>query len=204
MGQYIHFANGKRCAVRGYDNVTACFPTCKDWNENLKTAKGISQAEPVSARKPDENMLDELAKDSSPEKGRLARIKIPALLGQRNRYLQLGVRSKANECLMAAASYAISAAMREYRQIGESFREEDAAAHIKAAYMDVDGADRLAGNLSNIQKQAQGIHTAGEKRRLAESWLTFAAQCLGVMESTRKLQRAVDQGPTMAMGGIRL
>ena len=184
-----------------YGNVTACFPTCKDRNEDLKTAKGISQAEPTSARRPDENVLDELAKDSSPEKGRLARIKIPALLGQRNRYLQLGVRSKANECLMAAASYAISAAMREYRQIGESLREEDAAAHIKAAYSDVEGADCLAGNLSNIQKQAQGIHTAGEKHRLAESWLTFAAQCLGAMESMRKLQRAVDRGPTMAIGG---
>ncbi len=187
-----------------YCEVMAFFSMRKDWNEDLKVTKGLLQSEPASVRKLDEEMLKELAEDTSLENGRLAQIKIPALLGQRNRYLQMGSTSRANDCLKSAASYAISAAMREYHQMGKVIREEDATTYIKAVYEGIGGADRLASGLSDIQKQTQGIHTVEEKHMIAESWLTFAAQCLGAMEPEQKLQRAVNQEPTMIMGGIGL
>lgn len=189
-------------AGKGYGEVTARFSMRKDWNEDLKTAKGLPREESAHGRKLDENMLEELAEDTSLEKGRLAQLKIPALLGQRDRYLQIGLSAKADECLKAAASYAISAAMREYHQMGNVIREEDAATYIKAVYEGIGGADRLADDLSDIQKQAQGIHTAEEKRGIAESWLTFAAQCLGAMGPTQEFQREAEQNLTMEMGGI--
>lgn len=189
---------------KGYEEVIANFSLGKDWNEDLKVTRGLKQMEPTSVRRLDEDMLEELAEGASLEKGRLSKLKIPSLLGQRDRCLQLGLTAKANDCLKAAASYAISAAMREYHQMGKEISEEDAATYIKAVYESTDAADSLASGLSDIQKQAQGIHTAEEKHLIAESWLTFAAQCLGAMETTQKLQIAVNQKPTMTMGGMEL
>ena len=87
----------------------------------------------------DESMLEELVSDTSADNGKLAKMKIPALLGQRNRYLQMGLSSKAATCLKSAAFYAISAAMREYHQMGKEISQEDAITYITAVHEQVNG-----------------------------------------------------------------
>lgn len=187
---------------KGYGDVICSFSMRKDWNEDLKAAKGLVQTEQSSVRKLDANMLEELVSNTSVDSGKLAKMKIPALLGQRNRYLQMGLPSKAATCLKSAAFYAISAAMREYRQMGKEISQGDAAAYIKAVYGQDKGAADLDERLSEIQTQSKGIHTAEEKHQIAESWLTFAAECLGAIEPTKILQRANHHEPTLAMGGM--
>ena len=149
-------------------------------------------------------MLEELVSDTSADNGKLAKMKIPALLGQRNRYLQMGFPSKAATCLKSAAFYAISAAMREYRQMGKEISQEDAITYITAVHEQAKAGDGLDERLTEIQARSQGIHTAEEKHQIAESWLTFAAECLGAIEPTQKLQQVGHQEPTLAMGGMSL
>ena len=191
-------------AEKGYEDVICSFSMRKDWNEDLKAAKGLAQVEQSSIQKLDESMLEELVSDISADNGKLAKMKIPALLGQRNRYLQMGVPSKAATCLKSAAFYAISAAMRVYRQMGKEISQEDAITYITAVHEQVKVGNDLDERLAEIQAQSQGIHTAEEKHQIAESWLAFAAECLGAIESTQKLQQADHQEPTLAMGGISL
>ena len=191
-------------AEKGYRDVIGSFSMRKDWNEDLKAAKGLVQAEQSSIQKLDESMLEELVSDTSADNGKLAKIKIPALLGQRNRYLQMGLPSKAATCLKSAAFYAISAAMREYHQMGKEIHQEDVITYITSAHEQAKAENGLDERLAEIQAQSQGIHTAEEKHRIAESWLTFAAECLGAIESTQGLQQADHQEPTLAMGGMSL
>lgn len=191
-------------AEKGYEDVICSFSMRKDWNEDLKAAKGLAQAEQSSVRKLDECMLEELVSDTSADNGKLAKMKIPALLGQRNRYLQMGFPSKAATCLKSAAFYAISAAMREYRQMGKEISQEDAITYITAVHEQAKAGDGLDERLTEIQARSQGIHTAEEKHQIAESWLTFAAECLGAIEPTQKLQQVGHQEPTLAMGGMSL
>lgn len=191
-------------AEKGYEDVICSFSIRKDWNEDLKVAKGLAQVEQSSIQKLDESMLEELISNTSANNGKLAKMKIPALLGQRNRYLQMGLPSKAATCLKSAAFYAISAAMREYHQMGKEISQEDAITYITAVHEQAKAGDGLDERLTEIQARSQGIHTAEEKHQIAESWLTFAAECLGAIEPTQKLQQVGHQEPTLAMGGMSL
>lgn len=189
-------------AGKGYGDVLSCFSMRKDWNEDLQASKGLLHSEQPNVCKLDEVMLEELISDTSAEAGKLAKYKIPALLSQRNRYLQLGLTGKAGTCLKSAAFYAISAAMREYHQTGKEIRQEDAATYIKAVYEHGKTSGGLDCRLSDIQTQCQGTHTAEEKHQIAESWLTFAAECLRSIEPSQIMRRQEAQAPTLAMGGI--
>lgn len=189
-------------AERGYEEIICNFSMRKDWNEDLTAAKGLVQDEQRGVRKLDESMLEELVSNTSADNGKLAKTKIPALLGQRNRYLQIGLPSKAATCLKSAAFYAISAAMREYHQMGKEISQEDAITYVTAVHEQAKVGDNLDEHLSEIQMQSQGIHTADEKHQIAESWLTFAAECLGSIEPTQKMKRADHQTATLLMGGM--
>lgn len=180
---------------KGYSDVRAVLSLHKDWNDDLKAAKGIL----LQPRQLDEAALDGLLGDVSLKKGKSAHHKIPALLGQRDRFLQLGYTDKANGCLREAASYAVSAAMLEYHQMERELRAEDITTYIRQAFNTAGSGDHTAKDLAEIQAKSRGVHTEEEKRQLMESWLTFAAQCLSAVQPEQKLQRTGGPSPVMEM-----
>jgi hypothetical protein len=127
--------------------------------------------------------------DESMNSGQLDR-QLPNLLNQYRSDLHWGRFEKARERLEQMAALAMSAAMREYRQMGESVSSEKLTSRLRVEFKPHQNKGKLKNRTDEIgmklksvlgQSSVVGLRTAEDKRKIADSCLDFTLDCVKVL-----------------------
>ena len=113
-------------AEKGYSQVSSLWPQYKDWNEDIKAARGLvaltaknhpqlAVCAPVCDRIA--GIMNNVPKSADPEK------QIPGLLDRFNNYLHWGKSQKAVECMENVAALVGADSAKHHRPIGQELRQ---------------------------------------------------------------------------------
>ena len=194
---------------KGYHDVVAGLPSCKDWNAELFAACNFS-AEPAEEHPQmliAPSVCENIAALTDKANPKYSPQKIPSLVQGFARDLQSGNFDRAMERIEAASAFALSVALRERRQLREPVDESQIAAFLQAEVWPNHNqaalksrADELMSEFQTvmIKASAQGIRTKPEKEAIAYAWLHLAASCAkAVVKYETDLQQQIELGVSM-------
>ena len=173
---------------KGYHDVVAGLPSCKDWNAELFAACNFS-AEPAEEHPQmilAPSVCERIAVLTDKANPKYAVQKIPSLLHGFARDLQYGNLDRAMERMETAAAFALSVALRERRQLREPVDDTQIASFLQTEIWPnrnqtvlKNRADELMSEFQAVvaKTSAQGIRTKPEKEAIAYAWLHLAASC---------------------------
>ena len=201
----------------GYTQAVILQPQQKDWNEDLKA---LHEQEAIPAQEhPQLIVADPICQRIMGKlhvaKGSQAAVQFPGLIAQYKSSLSLGNLEQAMGWMENAATLAIAAARREYRQIGRDLTPEqlEVALHRRIKpHHNRSGLKNRPGEiemeLRGVLAKSEGIHTAEEKMQTATAWLDLAASCAMVsvkyaadelIQQQKQAQEQAQAPPSMAM-----
>lgn len=180
---------------QGYRNVSVWQPDCKDWNEDLKAKHGVTplpaqehpkleslaiicrELDDMCNKYPSGCSLDTVLQEN------YEKLK-PLLSGKK---ISLEAAPGVTEHLMNMAAAALLSAQRQYRQIGNPVTAGQLLVRLQDSYqphqdrgMLRSKADDLRQDMVEInhQRNAEGIRSQEDKRRLLSSYLRLARDCV--------------------------
>jgi DNA primase len=189
---------------RGYVDVSILRPQCKDWNEDLKSLNGFT-AVPAEEH-PQIEFCGEVFGRIASLCGQLPQSlnavdKLPGLL-ERFR------RKPTPELAEDIAVLALSAAVREYRQLGQNSTPGELAEQLRCTFILHSNRGVRAENIAmTVNKalastNAVGIRTEAQKREQAQMWLDAVQSFAGFLVQTQAEEMSAKQAnsqPKMQM-----
>ena len=175
----------------GYPQSSPLRSMYKDWGEDMKARHGLD-AQPaeehpqLAAAEPVCQRIAAKCGQVHPEQ---AEHQFPVLLQQYQMNLHWGRFEQAMDCMETMAAIALSAALREYRQMGKTLTAEQGALLLKSCIKPHQNrgilknrADEIAMEFQSVlaTKNIHGIRTEAEKKRTAGAWLDLAVACAKV------------------------
>lgn len=196
-----------------------CLPRWKDWNEELKAARGLpaqsAEEHPqLTAAVPICQRLGEQCAELKPE-GLDAQL--PALLLRCRDHLHGGRFDQAMDCMEAAAALALAAALRECRELGAGTTGPQIAESLRRRilpHQNREGVKTRFGELNAQLQSALALERAGgerggeQRKRLGKAWLDLSLSCAKVLvkqeadqqKQWQKQQEEQRQEAELAMG----
>lgn len=203
-------------AGAGYRDVEPVVSEYKDWNADLKACHGLP-AEPAEEHPQLIAAVPICArigaaiscKAARPEQ---AERKIPDLLQRYQSHLHWGRFDQAMECMEMASALALSAALRERRQLGAPVSPQQGAEALRRRILPHQNKgglkkrpEEIAMELQSIlaKSAAPGVRTQAEKNQVALDWLELSVSCAKIpvrYEADRMKQQQKEEAARQEAG----
>lgn len=170
----------------GYDDVGIIQPEYKDWNEDLKSRRGLpaqsAEEHPQLAIAPE--VCGRISRRMETSRPDYWEQDIPNLIDHYRYNLHWGHFDQAMDCMEQASALALAVYGRELRQMGEPCTPENLAEELCRRIKPHQNRSALKNRHTELALQFQsvlakasspGIRSGADKRGLAESWLELAA-----------------------------
>lgn len=200
---------------KGYRDIAVGLPQSKDWNSELFACCGKSaepgEKHPQMLAAP--SICERIAGLAEKANARFAAQQIPPLLKGYERNLQAGRFEQAMERMESAAAFALTAALRERRQLRAPVAESEVSAFLQGEVWPNQNQSALKGRsealLTELQSvmtkaAAQGIRTQPEKEAIADAWLHLAASCTKVVVKYEADAQEQQQAQQQIEMGVKL
>lgn len=208
----------ERLKERGGCQAVPALPRWKDWNEELKAARGLP-AQPaeehpqLTAAVPICQRLGEACAGLRPED---LGTRLPALLLQSRDHLHWGRFDQAMDCMEEASALALAASLRECRGLGRETTGPQLAEAMRRRLRPHQNRGSLKNRFRELNAQlrsvlaleaAPGARTGEQRKRLGKAWLDFAASCARLpvkyeadLYKQQQKEEAACQKETLSMG----